>query len=109
MLNRVVLASLALAGALLAGGPASAQYYDDDGYYGPPRSRQFEEYPEPRPRYAPPRYREDYGPPRRRGGGRWDCNASRCIDVATGDLWESTCNNRGCFPLRPARQRGRGW
>jgi hypothetical protein len=108
MLNRVVLASLAIAGALIAGAPASAQYYDDDGYDGPPRSRQYEEYPG-RPRYAPPRYGDDYAPPRRRGGGRWDCNPSRCVDVATGELWESTCNNRGCFPLRPARQRGRGW
>ncbi|MCB8820378.1 hypothetical protein [Microvirga rosea] len=103
MLNRVALASLALAGALLAGGPAGAQPYgypDDDGYYAPG------------PRYAPPRYRDmdDYPPPRRaRGRGPWDCNPSRCINEATGELWESTCNYRGCSPLRPAQRRGYGW
>ncbi|QFU15763.1 hypothetical protein [Microvirga thermotolerans] len=107
MPKRVALACLALAGALIAGGPAGAQPYgypgDGDYYYdGPP----------PGPRYGPPRYRDmdDYPPPRRRGArGPWDCNANRCINVATGELWESTCNYRGCFPLRPARHRGYGW
>lgn len=36
-----------------------------------------------------------------RGGG-FDCNPSRCID-GNGRVWESTCNRRGCRPLRPAR------
>jgi len=36
-----------------------------------------------------------------RGGG-FDCNASRCIDLSTGAIWESTCNYRGCRPLRPS-------
>ncbi|MBZ6076043.1 hypothetical protein [Microvirga puerhi] len=103
MLNRVALVSLTFAGALIAAGPAGAQPYgypDDGGYYYGPG-----------PRYAPPRYRDmdEYPPPRPVRRGPWDCNASRCINVATGELWESTCNYRGCFPLRPARQRGYGW
>lgn len=36
------------------------------------------------------------------GGGGFDCNASRCI-APDGRLWESTCDRRGCRPLRPAR------
>lgn len=40
------------------------------------------------------------------GGGGFDCNASRCID-GNGRVWESTCNRRGCRPLRPAR--GQRW
>ncbi|AWM87914.1 hypothetical protein [Microvirga sp. 17 mud 1-3] len=102
MSKRVALACLALVGALIAGTPAGAQPYYGDDYYGPP----------PGPRYAP-RYRDmdEYPPPRRARGprGQWDCNSSRCINMATGELWESTCNYRGCFPLRPARQRGYGW
>lgn len=42
-------------------------------------------------------YRGGYG-----GGGGFDCNPSRCID-GNGRVWESTCNRRGCRPLRPAR------
>lgn len=47
-------------------------------------------------------------PPRQWGGGYngggegFDCNPSRCID-GNGRVWESTCNRRGCRPLRPAR------
>jgi hypothetical protein len=37
------------------------------------------------------------------GGGRFDCNANRCIETGTGRVWESTCDRRGCRPLRPAR------
>ena len=36
------------------------------------------------------------------GGGGFDCNQNRCID-GNGRVWESTCNRRGCRPLRPAR------
>lgn len=36
------------------------------------------------------------------GGEGFDCNPSRCID-GNGRVWESTCNRRGCRPLRPAR------
>ena len=53
---------------------------------------------------AQPYGRPSYGG----GGGRWDCSPSRCIDRGSGALWESTCDRRGCFPLRPARQRGYG-
>jgi uncharacterized membrane protein YgcG len=42
----------------------------------------------------------DYGG----GGGRFDCNPNRCIDTATGALWESTCTRYGCKPLRPVRR-----
>jgi hypothetical protein len=38
------------------------------------------------------------------GGGRFDCNPNRCIDTATGGLWESTCTRYGCKPLRPVRR-----
>lgn len=38
-----------------------------------------------------------------RGGGGFDCNASRCIEIDTGRVWESSCDRRGCRPLRPAR------
>ncbi len=31
------------------------------------------------------------------------CNRSRCVDVRTGVYTQSTCNNRGCFPLGGAR------
>lgn len=37
------------------------------------------------------------------GGGGFDCNASRCVETGTGRLWESSCDRRGCRPLRPAR------
>jgi hypothetical protein len=54
---------------------------------------------EPPPSYYGRQYgRGDYGG----GGGGFDCNASRCID-GNGRVWESTCNRRGCRPLRPAR------
>lgn len=61
------------------------------GYgYGPPPS--------------PPPY--GYGGGYGRGyGGGVDCNPSRCI--VDGRVWESTCNRRGCRPLRPAR--GQRW
>jgi hypothetical protein len=36
------------------------------------------------------------------GGRGFDCNPSRCID-GNGRVWESTCDRRGCRPLRPAR------
>lgn len=36
------------------------------------------------------------------GGGGFDCNPSRCLD-GNGRVWESTCDRRGCRPLRPAR------
>jgi hypothetical protein len=36
------------------------------------------------------------------GGGGFDCNAQRCISP-NGRVWESTCDRRGCRPLRPAR------
>lgn len=65
------------------------------------------------PGYARPRYRgEGYGGGYGGGGGRFDCNRNRCIDTATGRVWESTCNRNGCRPLRPARQQrgyGGGW
>lgn len=52
---------------------------------------------EPPPSYYGPQYgRRGYG------GGGFDCNASRCID-GNGRIWESTCDRRGCRPLRPAR------
>lgn len=35
------------------------------------------------------------------GGSGFDCNASRCI-APDGSLWMSTCDRRGCRPLRPA-------
>lgn len=59
---------------------------------------------------------DDDDGPRRRGrgqyrnqweggsGNQWDCNRSRCIDLNTGRVWESTCNRTGCTPLRPARR-----
>ena len=37
------------------------------------------------------------------GSSRFDCNSSRCIETDTGRIWESTCDRRGCRPLRPAR------
>jgi hypothetical protein len=79
---------------------AAAQYgyeQDEQDYYAP-RDRGY--YRQDR------RYYRDYDDyPRRRYGGRWDCNPSRCIDMESGALWESTCNYRGCFPLRPAGRR----
>ena len=62
----VVLAGLALCTGLAVSGAASAQYYDRPYYGG--RG----DYSEPGPGY-----------------GRWDCNASRCIDRRSGALWES--------------------
>jgi hypothetical protein len=62
-----------------------------------------------------PAYRDDGFDPRprrrgwdggHRGRGGFDCNASRCID-GNGAVWESTCDRRGCRPLRPAR--GQRW
>jgi hypothetical protein len=50
--------------------------------------------------------RQDWDDGRVRGGGGMDCNASRCID-GDGRVWESTCDRRGCRPLRPAR--GQRW
>ncbi|MEN5084815.1 hypothetical protein ABE438_20220 [Bosea sp. TWI1241] len=52
---------------------------------------------------------DDRGPGRRRGydDQRFDCNASRCVEIDSGRLWESTCDRRGCRPLRPAR--GQRW
>lgn len=62
------------------------------GYgYGPPPG------PPPGPRYDRGYGGRDYG-----GGGGFDCNRSRCID-GSGRVWESTCDRRGCRPLRPAR------
>lgn len=63
--------------------------------------------------YDRPRFRErddwDDRPRRRRGGGGgFDCNQLRCIEISTGRVWESTCDRRGCSPLRPARGQGRG-
>lgn len=49
----------------------------------------------------------DDGPRYGGGGGGFDCNPSRCIEVGSGRLWESTCDRRGCRPLRPAR--GQRW
>lgn len=52
-------------------------------------------------------YDDDYERPRRRQWDRGgygdgvDCNPSRCI--VDGRVWESTCDRRGCRPLRPAR------
>ena len=90
---------------------AAAQYgyeEDEEDYYSP-RDRGY--YREDRPRdrgyyREDRRYYRDYDDyPRRRYGGRWDCNPSRCIDMQSGALWESTCHYRGCFPLRPAGRR----
>jgi hypothetical protein len=67
-------------------GPAYGSGYDD-GYDRRPR-------------------RQDWDDGRGRGGGGMDCNASRCID-GNGRVWESTCDRRGCRPLRPAR--GQRW
>lgn len=66
------------------------QSYDDDDERGYDR----------RPR------RRDRGDGYGRGSGGFDCNASRCID-GNGSVWESTCDRRGCRPLRPAR--GQRW
>lgn len=63
-------------------GPAYRGGYDD-GYDSRPRRRDWD---------------DGYG----RGGGGFDCNPSRCID-GNGRLWESSCDRRGCRPLRPAR------
>lgn len=69
--------------------------YDDD----PPPRRRYGGNP-----YAGQSYDGGYGGGRGYGGGgRFDCNASRCIETDTGRLWESTCDRRGCRPLRPAR------
>ena len=46
-----------------------------------------------RPRYSGNRY------------GRFDCSPTRCIDMSSGMVWESTCDYRGCRPLQPARER----
>lgn len=74
--------------------------YDDD----PPPRRRYGGNP-----YAGQGYDDGYGGGRGYGGGyggggRFDCNASRCIETDTGRLWESTCDRRGCRPLRPARR-----
>jgi hypothetical protein len=37
--------------------------------------------------------------------GQFDCSPTRCIDMASGRVWESTCDYGGCRPLRPSRQR----
>ena len=50
------------------------------------RARQYSKHPNERYRY----------------GGSWDCNYSRCIDLHTGELWESTCRGARCRPLQPA-------
>lgn len=53
--------------------------------------------------YAGQSYDGGYGGGRSYGGGGgFDCNASRCI-APDGRVWESTCDRRGCRPLRPAR------
>lgn len=80
------------------GAPRYGGEYRD--YPPQPRSRIIEDYPAVRPSYRS-RRAPAYEP------GRWDCNWNRCIDRATGALWESTCNYRGCFPLQPSR--GYGW
>jgi len=57
-----------------------------------------------------PRRRRDWDDGGRRGydrggyggGGGFDCNSQRCI-APDGRVWESTCDRRGCRPLRPAR------
>lgn len=36
--------------------------------------------------------------------GQFDCSPTRCIDMATGRVFESTCDYGGCRPLRPARR-----
>ena len=37
--------------------------------------------------------------------GNFDCSPTRCIDMSSGRVWESTCDYGGCRPLRPSRQR----
>lgn len=64
-------------------GPAYRGGGYDDGYERMPRRRDWD---------------DSYN----RGGGGFDCNASRCID-GSGRVWESTCDRRVCRPLRPAR------
>lgn len=61
--------------------------YDDD------RPRRRRDWDDDGGRYG----RGGYG-----GGGGFDCNAQRCI-APDGRVWESTCDRRGCRPLRPAR------
>ncbi|CAN7442102.1 hypothetical protein LJR090_003568 [Bosea sp. LjRoot90] len=70
--------------------------YDDDR----PRRRRYDDNPYAGQTYDRGGYgggRSGYG-----GGGGFDCNASRCI-APDGRVWESTCDRRGCRPLRPAR------
>jgi hypothetical protein len=73
---------------------AAAQYgyeEDEEDYYSP-RDRGY--YREDR------RYYRDYDEyPRRRYGGRWDCNPSRCIDMESGALWETRSTK---FPQQSA-------
>ena len=55
VLRRLLIAAVAGLGMAIAAGSAQAQYYDEDGFDGPP--------PPPRPVYEP-RYRDRYaGPP----------------------------------------------
>ena len=76
-------------GRIGGGQPGYGGGYDDD---------------RPRRRYGGgnPYDGQSYGGGRGYGGGGFDCNASRCI-APDGRLWESTCDRRGCRPLRPAR------
>jgi len=55
---------------------------------------------------------EDRGERRGRRSGRgsegFDCNRNRCIELRTGQVWESGCDGNYCYPTRPApRYRGR--
>lgn len=82
------------------GGPSRGGSYDNDEDDERPRRRRGYD-DDSRRSYDGGGYRGDrggYG-----GGGRFDCNASRCIETGSGRVWESTCDRNGCRPLRPAR------
>jgi hypothetical protein len=82
-----------LGGAQRGYGGGHGGGYDDDP---PPRRRR--DWDDGGRGYDRGGYGGGYG-----GGGRFDCNANRCIETGTGRVWESTCDRRGCRPLRPAR------